>query len=54
MRLRRLAVEPKAAGRYDVATDRWSAGFDDGNGQSSYVVNDDNRRIVVLSLIHLS
>lgn len=52
-RLRRLADDPKAGARYDPGTDRWSADFDSGNGLLVYIVNDDNRRVVILRIIHL-
>ena len=52
-RLRRLSADPKAGARYDASTDRWSADFDAGNGLLVYIVNDDNRRVVILRVIYL-
>ena len=53
-RLRQLAADPTADAHYDPGTDRWSADFDAGNGFLLYIVNDDNRRVVILRVIHLS
>ena len=51
--LRMLAADPTGAGRYDPATDRWSLHFDTGQGLVVYIVNDDNRRVVILRILHM-
>ena len=53
-RLRLLAADPKAGARYDIDTDRWSADFHAGQGLLVYIVNDDNRRVVILRVVHVS
>jgi plasmid stabilization system protein ParE len=49
-----LAQEPTAIARYDPGTDRWSSDFDNGLGLVLYLLSPENRRIVILRVLHLA
>ena len=52
--LGQLARDPKTSAQYDAGTDRWSITFDSGRGLVVYIVNDENRRVVILRILHVS
>jgi len=49
-----LAQDPTANARYDLSTDRWSSDFDGGLGLLLCLISVDNRRIVILRVLHLA
>jgi hypothetical protein len=49
-----LARDPTANARYDLSTDRWSSDFDGGIGLLLCLISVDNRRIVILRVLHLA
>jgi hypothetical protein len=49
-----LAKDPIANARYDPNTDRWSSDFDGGLGLVLCLISVDNRRIVILRVLHLT
>jgi len=53
-RLALLAQDPTANARYDPSTDRWSSDFDGGLGLLLCLISVDNRRIVILRVLHLA
>jgi hypothetical protein len=50
--LRQLAHDPTRRARYEPGTDRWSIDVDAGRGLLVYIVNEENRRVVILRLLH--
>jgi len=49
-----LAHDPTANARYDLGTDQWSSDFDSGLGLLLCLISVDNRRIVILRVLHLA
>lgn len=52
--LGQLARDHTTRAQYDPGTDRWSITFDSGRGLIVYIVNDQNRRVVILRILHVS
>ena len=52
-RLQLLGRDPRRGASRDTTTDRWSVDFDAGRGLLVYIINEENRRLVILRILHL-